>query len=144
MKNNKSVLIVLALVIVLILGGFLAYGYYQKATYKLNRPVVSMEIEGYGMVKMELYPEEAPNTVKNFIKLINEGYYNGLTFNRVEEELIQGGHTEEQATLAIEGEFTNNGHENNLKFERGVVGLARESETTYAQYGAYIGESESK
>ena len=93
MKNKKLALSIIALVFVLILGGFLAYGYYQKANYKLERPIVSMEIEGYGTIKMELYPDEAPNTVKNFIKLINEGYYNGLTFHRVEESLIQGGDT---------------------------------------------------
>ena len=91
MKNKKLALSIIALIFVLILGGFLAYGYYQKANYKVERPIVSMEIKGYGTIKMELYPDEAPNTVKNFIKLINEGYYNGLTFHRVEESLIQGG-----------------------------------------------------
>ena len=73
--KNKLTYSIAALIIVIILGGFLAYGYYQKATYKLQRPIVSMEVEGYGTIKMELYPDMAPNTVKNFIKLINEGYY---------------------------------------------------------------------
>ena len=89
--KNKLTYSIAALIIVIILGGFLAYGYYQKATYKLQRPIVSMEVEGYGTIKMELYPDMAPNTVKNFIKLINEGYYNGLTFHRIQESLIQGG-----------------------------------------------------
>ena len=93
MKNKKLALSIIALIFVLILGGFLVYGYYQKATFSLQRPIVSMEIENYGTIKMELYPDMAPNTVKNFIKLINEGYYNGLTFHRVEESLIQGGDT---------------------------------------------------
>ena len=70
MKNTKLILSIIALIFILILGGFLAYGYYQKVTYKIERPLVSMEIEGYGTVKMELYPDMAPNTVKNFIKLI--------------------------------------------------------------------------
>lgn len=108
MKKNGLVLSIVALIFVLILGGFLAYGYYQKTTYKLQRPVVSMEIENYGTIKIELYPDMAPNTVKNFIKLINQGYYNGLTFHRVEDMLIQGGEASEQAELSINGEFTEN------------------------------------
>ena len=138
MKNKKLTLSIIALIFVLILGGLLAYGYYQKATYKLQRPIVSMEIEGYGTIKMELYPDEAPNTVENFIKLINEGYYNGLTFHRVEESLIQGGDKagdgSGETEYSINGEFSENGHNNALKFERGTVGLAR------ADY-SYMGES---
>mgnify|MGYP003301596246 CR=1 FL=1 len=136
MKKRGLKLSVIALVLVLILGGFLAYGYYQKATYKLQRPIVLMEIKDYGTVKIELYPDMAPNTVKNFIKLINEGYYNGLTFHRVEESLIQGGDTagdgSGQSELSINGEFTKNGYDNTLKFERGTVGLARLDYTYYS------------
>ena len=142
MKNKKLALSIIALIFVLILGGFLAYGYYQKATYKLERPVVSMEIDGYGTVKMELYPDEAPNTVKNFIKLINEGYYNGLTFHRVEESLIQGGDKAGDGTgtteLSINGEFTANDYDNTLKFERGTLGLARMDYTYYSSIDASL------
>lgn len=92
MKNNKLISVI-ALIIVILLAVMLGYGYFKKYTYKLVRPLVTMEIEGYGTIKMELYPDMAPNTVKNFVKLINEGYYNGLTFHRVEETLIQGGDT---------------------------------------------------
>lgn len=91
MKNKSLSLSIIALIFILILGGFLSYGYYQKKTYKLQRPIVTMEIKDYGTVKIELYPDMAPNTVKNFIKLINEGYYKDLPFHRVEESLIQGG-----------------------------------------------------
>ena len=136
MKDKKLTISIIALIFVLILGGFLAYGYYQKATYKLQRPVVSMEIENYGTIKIELYPDAAPNTVKNFIKLINEGYYNGLTFHRVEESLIQGGDIAGDGTgsteYAINGEFSENGYDNTLKFERGTVGLARQDYTYYS------------
>lgn len=142
MKNKKLTLSIIALIFVLILGGFLAYGYYQKATYKLQRPIVSMEIEGYGTIKMELYPDEAPNTVKNFIKLINEGYYNGLTFHRVEESLIQGGDKAGDGTgeteLSINGEFLENGYDNTLKFERGTLGLARMDYTYYSSMDASL------
>lgn len=144
MKNKKLTLSIIALIFVLILGGFLAYGYYQKATYKLQRPIVSMEIEGYGTIKMELYPDEAPNTVKNFIKLINEGYYNGLTFHRVEESLIQGGDKAGDGTgeteLSINGEFLENGYDNTLKFERGTIGLARMDYTYYSSMDASLVE----
>lgn len=135
-KKNGLILSVIALIFVLILGGFLAYGYYQKATYKLQRPIVSMEIKDYGTIEIELYPDMAPNTVKNFIKLINEGYYNGLTFHRVEESLIQGGdkagNGSGQTELSINGEFKKNGYDNDLKFERGTLGLARQDFTYYS------------
>lgn len=134
MKDNKFIII--ALIFVLVLGGFLAYGYYQKATYKVTRPIVSMQIKDYGTIKMELYPDMAPNTVKNFIKLINNGYYNGLTFHRIEESLIQGGDVAGDGTgeteYTIAGEFAQNGYDNTLKFERGTVGLARQDYSYYS------------
>lgn len=142
MKNKKLSLSIIALIFVLILGGFLSYGYYQKATYKITRPVVSMEMEGYGTIKMELYPDMAPNTVRNFIKLINEGYYNGLTFHRVEESLIQGGDKAGDGTgtteYSIDGEFSKNNYDNTLKFERGTVGLARMDYTYYSSIDASL------
>lgn len=145
MNNKKITLSIIALIFILILGGFLAYGYYQKATYKLQRPVVSMEIENYGTVKIELYPDMAPNTVKNFIKLIKEGYYNGLTFHRVEENLIQGGDTKGDGSgttdFTIKGEFSKNSYEDNtLKFERGTIGLARQDFTYYSSLDSSLTE----
>lgn len=135
-KKNGLILSVIALIFVLILGGFLVYGYYQKATYKLQRPIVSMDIKDYGTIKIELYPDMAPNTVKNFIKLINDGYYNGLTFHRVEESLIQGGDKAGDGTgqteFSINGEFKQNGYDNEMKFERGTLGLARQDFTYYS------------
>lgn len=89
--KKKILFVSLALIFIIAIIGFMAYGYYHKANLKAQNPVVTMEIENYGTVKIELYPEMAPNTVRNFIKLINEEYYNGLTFHRVEENLIQGG-----------------------------------------------------
>ena len=134
---KKSLIIsICALVIVIVIGGFMAYGFYQKHNYSVKRPIVTMEIEGYGTVKIELYPDKAPNTVKNFIKLINDGYYNGLTFHRVEDMLIQGGDKNGDGTgseaVCIDGEFTANRFDNDLKFERGTVGLARADYTYYS------------
>lgn len=140
----KKKIICASLALILILGviAYMAYGYYQKQTLKAQNPIVTMEIENYGTVKMELYPEMAPNTVRNFIKLINEEYYNGLTFHRVEESLIQGGDKEGTGSgvtkYAIEGEFAENGHkENTLSFERGTLGLARQD---FSLYYYYIGD----
>ena len=58
MKKNNLIISIIILIVVLILGGTLAYGYYKKATYKINRPIVSMEIQDYGTIKMELYLAE--------------------------------------------------------------------------------------
>lgn len=136
MKGKKLIVSTIMLLIVAILAGMLVYGYIRKETYEIKRPLVSMEIEGYGTIKMELYPEMAPNTVENFIKLINEGYYRGTTFTKVKEELIQGGEKEvkpEEKEYSIKGEFPINKYETNtLRFERGTVGLYRRDYTEYS------------
>lgn len=137
MKNKIFYAIVLLLIILSL--GYMAYGYYQKQKFELKNPIVSMEIENYGTVKIELYPEMAPNTVRNFIKLINEGYYNGLTFHRIEENLIQGGDKEGtgsgETEYTIPGEFKINGFKSNtLSFTRGTLGLARADYTMYYYY----------
>ena len=137
----KSKVILACIAIVLVIGvlAYMVYGYVQKETLKVQNPVVTMEVEGYGTVKMELYPKMAPNTVRNFIKLINEEYYNGLTFHRVEETLIQGGDKAGDGTgsteYTIEGEFLANGYkENTLSFTEGTLGLARQDYTLYYYY----------
>lgn len=137
--KKKNVFIIIILIAIIAVLAYMAYGFYQKKTFKLKNPVVSMEIENYGTVKIELYPEMAPNTVRNFIKLIKEGYYNGLTFHRIEENLIQGGDKEGtgsgETEYTIPGEFKINGFkQNNLSFTRGTLGLARADYTMYYYY----------
>ena len=93
-------------------------------------PVVTFTMKNGGSFKAELYPEIAPNTVNNFISLINKGFYNGLIFHRVIEGfMIQGGCPDGNGTgdpgYSIKGEFTNNRFTNNLKHERGVLSMAR-------------------
>lgn len=95
-----------------------------------KNPIVTMEIKNYGTVKIELYPKVAPNTVKNFISLINEGYYDGLTFHRIVPGfVVQGGDKEGtgagKTEYSIRGEFTKNGFKNDLKHEKGVISMAR-------------------
>lgn len=91
---------------------------------------VVIEMENGDIMKGELYPEIAPETVANFEKLVNAGFYNGLTFHRVIPGfMIQGGCPLGNGTggpgYGIKGEFAANGFENNLKHDRGVLSMAR-------------------
>ena len=91
---------------------------------------VVIEMENGDVMKGELYPEIAPETVANFEKLVNEGFYDGLTFHRVIPGfMIQGGCPLGNGTggpgYGIKGEFSANGFENNLKHDRGVLSMAR-------------------
>ena len=89
-KSNIFTIIILLVVIALI--ATLCYGYYKKATMEIKNPIVTMEVEGYGTIKLELYPEMAPSAVANFVALANNGFYNGTTFHRVVKDfMIQGG-----------------------------------------------------
>jgi len=92
--------------------------------------MVVIEMENGGIIELELYPEVAPITVKNFEKLVSEGFYNGLTFHRVIPGfMIQGGDPLGNGMGGsdenIKGEFSANGVENNLKHTRGVISMAR-------------------
>ena len=95
-----------------------------------QNPIVTIEMEDGGTIKAELYPEIAPNTVNNFISLINKGYYDGVIFHRVIPGfMIQGGDPKGTGTggpgYSIKGEFTRNGFKNDLKHDRGVLSMAR-------------------
>ncbi len=95
-----------------------------------ENPIVTFEMEEGGVIKAELYPEIAPNTVNNFIYLINKGYYDGLIFHRVIRGfMIQGGCPEKNGMggpgYGIKGEFTANGFRNDLKHDKGVLSMAR-------------------
>lgn len=93
-------------------------------------PIVTFEMENGEVFKAELYPKIAPNTVNNFISLVNHGFYDGVIFHRVIPGfMIQGGDPDGTGMggpgYSIRGEFTNNGFENNLKHQRGVLSMAR-------------------
>ena len=95
-----------------------------------KNPIVTFEMENGDVFKAELYPEIAPNTVRNFISLINHNFYDGVIFHRVIKGfMIQGGDPEGIGIggpgYAIKGEFAANGFENNLKHDRGVLSMAR-------------------
>ena len=96
----------------------------------MKNPIVTITMENGGVMKAELYPEVAPNTVRNFIDLINRGYYDGIIFHRVIPGfMIQGGCPEGNGMggpgYSIKGEFSRNGFKNELKHTRGVLSMAR-------------------
>ena len=97
----------------------------------MSNPIVKIEMEDGGVITAELYPDKAPNTVANFVNLVEDGFYDGLIFHRVIPGfMIQGG--DPQGTgmggpgYSIKGEFARNGYrENNLRHTRGVLSMAR-------------------
>jgi len=103
----------------------------DKPAKKVEKnPIVTITMENDKQIRVELYPETAPNTVANFISLINDKFYDGLIFHRVIPDfMIQGGDPEGVGTggpgYSIKGEFTSNEFENKLKHERGVISMAR-------------------
>lgn len=145
MKKFGKVLIIF-LIIVIALIGTLCYGYFRKATYEAENPIVTIEVADYGTIKLELYPDKAQNTVENFIALINSGYYNGLTFYSIDDLFVQAGDgtgqgtgsaklssvnpkiekdSSKDTTYAIKAEAYYNGYTNNdLPLEEGYVAMS--------------------
>ena len=95
-----------------------------------QNPIVTFEMEDGSIIKAELYPDVAPNTVNNFLSLVNKGFYDGLIFHRVIEGfMIQGGCPDGNGMggpgYTIKGEFTRNRFKNDLKHTKGVLSMAR-------------------
>ena len=151
MKKASNIITLIALVIIIALIGTISFGYYKKATMEVKNPIVTMEVQDYGTIKIELYPDQAPQTVANFVNLVQNGYYNGLKFHRVVDGfMIQGGdkngdgtgspslsdlgdlNGEEDREYSIKGEFLLNGVENKIKHEEGVISMARGDYTSYS------------
>ena len=96
----------------------------------LANPIVTITMENGDVIKAELYPDIAPNTVNNFISLVKKGFYNGLNFHRIINGfMIQGGCPEGTGmggpNYSIKGEFSQNGFKNDLKHTEGVLSMAR-------------------
>ena len=96
----------------------------------MSNPIVTIEMEDGGVIKAELYPEVAPNTVNNFVSLVQKGFYDGVIFHRVIPGfMIQGGDPNGVGIggpgYSIKGEFSANGFQNDLKHTRGVLSMAR-------------------
>ena len=96
----------------------------------MKNPIVTIQMESGNSIKVELYPEVAPNTVNNFISLVKKGFYNGVIFHRVIVGfMIQGGDPDGSGMggpgYGIKGEFNSNGFKNDLTHTRGVISMAR-------------------
>ena len=142
MKKASNVITIIALILIIALIGGVSYGYYKKATMEVKNPIVTMEVQDFGTIKLELYPEMAPQTVSNFIALAQNGFYDGLKFHRIVKGfMIQGGDSNGDGTgspklsnlgievgenedrdYCIKGEFLSNGyHQNTLKHKEGII-----------------------
>ncbi|MBQ8871973.1 MAG: peptidylprolyl isomerase [Bacilli bacterium] len=101
-----------------------------KLSYNTKNPIVAIDIDKYGYVVLELYPDIAPNTVNNFVNLILDGFYDNNSFHRlVPGFVLQGGDPNGNGTggpgYSIKGEFTRNGFKNTLKHTEGIISMAR-------------------
>lgn len=158
MKDKSKILLVAVILLVAAAIAYVCYGIFKGK----QNPIVTMEVsykdsegnEKTGTVKIELYPEAAPESVNNFIALANNGYYDGLTFHRIVKDfVVQGGDkngdgsgsaklsdinknieagSTNDYTYSIKGEFAVNGVNNDIKFGKGILGMAR---SDYSSYG---------
>lgn len=164
MKKFKLIMLILIIAVLTVTIGGLIFSSIYSIPYNLNakNPVLTLDIEGYGQMEIELYPDYAPNTVSTIIKLAQNGYYNGKVFFGTDGSSIHGGMiknesteensanavedvptvydldtsigpgTEDDYEISIEGEFSANGYEENtLRFERGTIGIYRNTELEY-------------
>ncbi len=116
---------------------------YEKDEKLLGTHNAVITVKDYGEIKLELYGDIAPVTVANFVKLVNKGFYNGLTFHRaVENFMLQGGDPNGDSTgntsPRIYGEFSDNGFENTLLHKRGVISMARPNDYNGASCQFFI------
>ena len=157
MKDKSKVIFIIAILAITALIAYVCYGILKGS----KNPVATMEVsyvdsegnEQTGTIKLKLNPDVAPTSVANFIQLANNGFYDGLTFHRIISDfMIQGGDKKgdgsgsaklsdldkkiqadsaQDYTYSIKGEFAANGINNSLKFEKGVIGMARSDYSTY-------------
>lgn len=130
MTATKSLICIIILSILVCLVGCESGLPYEKEEKLYGTHTAVITIKDYGEVKIELYGDIAPVTVANFVKLVNNGFYDGLTFHRaIEGYMIQGGDPNGDGTgnsaPRIYGEFSDNNWENNLSHTRGVISMAR-------------------
>lgn len=129
---KKKYLIAFILIIAALIGGCGNKNSSESKgnSKKTTNPIVTIEMEDGAKIKIELYPNIAPNTVNNFVYLVKKGFYNGLIFHRVIPNfMIQGGDPSGNGTggpgYSIKGEFSSNQFNNSLKHTRGVISMAR-------------------
>lgn len=108
-----------------------------------QNPKVILQMKDGNQIEIELYPKAAPETVANFLKLVNDGFYNGLIFHRVIPGfMIQGGDPTGTGMggpgHTIHGEFASNGFANDIKHTRGVISMARSMDKNSAGFGSSL------
>lgn len=131
----KKKIILIIVIIVLLLGGlstFFIIRYQKEHEFMKGEHHVIIDVKDYGKIYVSLDADTAPITVDNFVKLVKEGFYDGLTFHRIIEGfMIQGGDPKGNGTGGsdekIKGEFRENGVINNISHKRGVISMARAS-----------------
>ena len=164
MEKVKKILLILIVLVLIYAIGWVSVNFVLSKTDKKSNPVVTMEVEGYGTIKIELYPDMAPNTVKNFVKLAQRGFYNEKTFTDIEDGLIRGGLTETENSdgttklegpktsnlhdladgekdteYSIKGEFIENGfNTNTLSHQKGTISMYRKTYNDYQQEMAMV------
>lgn len=137
-KKVKNICWGIAIILLIVILGGLIFEIYKKQTLNIANPIVTMEVENYGTIKIELYPDKAPETVSNFIKLANNGFYNGLKFHRVVKDfMIQGGDPSGDGTGSPKlSDLYNNDDENaSYKYEDGTDAKGSDS---YSIRGEFV------
>jgi len=143
MEKKNIILICVSILVIVLL--FFAGNINNKETNKekYKDKVVEIKVKDYGSIIVELDYDNAPITVDNFINLIEDKFYDGLTFHRIIDGfMIQGGSYEQDGSIkktkTIKGEFTSNNVNNQLSHERGVISMARSNDPNSASSGFFI------
>ena len=147
MKKIKNILIVVLMLLCVVSCTKEEKKVDNKVSSK-EKTKVAIDIKDYGVVEVELDPNVAPLTVENFLNLVNDGFYDGLTFHRIIDGfMIQGGDPKGDGTggsaKTIKGEFSSNGVDNDLSHERGVISMARSSNKDSASSQFFIVQQDS-
>lgn len=135
---NRIVLLIICISVLTII---------TTACSKGKNPIIQIEMQDGSKMKLELYPKHAPKTVENFVSLVEDGFYDGLTFHRIMEGfMIQGGDPSGDGTggseKTIKGEFSINGFNNELKHTKGVISMARSTHPDSASSQFFIMHSD--
>lgn len=138
MKNNKLIIFLTIIGLVLLFVLLFIFGN-KKQDILTGKYYALIVVKDYGEIEVELDADSAPITVKNFIELVNDNFYDGLTFHRIISGfMMQGGASETKEAKTIKGEFLQNGVENNLKHERGTISMARANDYNSASSQFFI------
>ena len=144
---KKGFKIIMAVLFVLLLTACSSKGEENKKSYLTGKHYVELKIKDYGIIKLKLDADIAPITVTNFINLVNDEFYNGLTFHRIIDGfMIQGGGYEKDGnrkeTDTIKGEFQANGVKNTISHKRGVISMARAKSKNSASSEFFITQAD--